>query len=206
MTVMSTDFVFTNPTRFNWGAIKDLGKIIIYPDPNEDDLFNAKCSTDHLSSQGYDIPVDDEDAYRFALSVFKDTVAYSEWKQGFEPDLTVFWPCVPAQDNQVAANSIYEAGLNCVLISGNIDDVTNISGFALTGGGIDLSDHLAAAYLCSGNIPPVTVTQRALSLNRVKKMEQSLMSAAEKTSNYLVSTINNLNQVMDIDTGFRLQP
>lgn len=201
MTDMSTDFIFTAPFRFNWAAVKDLNKIIVHPDPSEDDLFNANFSPDHLEALGHKIPEDDHSAHIFSVSAFKETVNYSEWKHIFEPELPVFWPCVPMKDNQATANAIYEAGLNCVLISGNIDDVTNISGFALTAGGSDFSDHLAAAYLCSGNIPPVTVTQRALSLNRPIKMQDELKNAADMTATFLNFTVDRLNEALRVSKG-----
>jgi hypothetical protein len=90
------------------------------------------------------------------------------------------------------------------LISGNIDDVTSISGFALTAGGTDLSDHLAAAYLCSGNIPPVTVTQRAMALNRPIKMEDELKIAADTTGKFLNLTVDRLNEALRVNKGPRL--
>lgn len=203
MTKLSTDFILASPSRYNWSCVDDLDKLIVYPDPSDDDLYHANYSPDHLDANGLVVPEDEDEAYRFALASFKGTAGHDEWKQQFDPQMTVFWPCAPTVDPRAAANAMYAAGLSCVLISGQVDDITMISGFALTSGGADLSDHLAAAYICSGQTPPVVVTQRALALDRPKVMEPELKEAAESISQYLNSTITRLNETLEDSRGLR---
>ncbi len=94
---------------------------------------------------------------------FEETEAYYEWRDSFEPMMNYAWPVDLAYgvDAQDAANLIEEHGGACVLLELSPDADERVYGgdgpeyvIALTGGGMNLSDHLAAAYLACGCVPP----------------------------------------------------
>lgn len=202
MLKLSPDNIFTSPSRLNWSVVGNLSDLIVLPDPTEDDLYHAGYSADHLSKRGMTVPSSEEDAYRFAISVFLEASASAKWKSQFEPTLPVFWPCKFTIDVKDAANAMYEAGLFCVLVTGQVDDITEVKGFALTAGGANLSDHLSAAYMCCGQLPPVLVAERAVEIN-APKMEAELREAVDGIVSHLQHSISKLGDVMNVYAGPR---
>lgn len=176
--------------------------MIIYPDPTEDDLYDSGYSPDQLASQGLNVPSDEDQAYRFSVAEFLGASASATWKSQFEPAMTVFWPCKISVGANEASNAMYEAGLSCVIVTGRINDITEVTGFALTAGGLDLSDHLAAAYMCCGQLPPVLVTERAVEISS-PKMGAELKEAAEGIVAHLQSSISKLNDVAHENSGLK---
>lgn len=93
---------------------------------------------------------------------FEQSDGYHEWKQTFDPMMNFVWPvCLGYEVGaQEAADLIEEFASACVLVSfTDSDKIGEEYGIALTGGGMNLADHLAIAYLCCGSVPP----QRLLS-------------------------------------------
>lgn len=97
---------------------------------------------------------------------FEDSDGWQDWRDGFAPMMNYAWPVSLAYDGPDAATA---AGLierfapACVLIELQDDARERLYGddrdapeyaIALTGGGMDLSDDIAAAYLACGCVPP----------------------------------------------------
>lgn len=203
MDKLSTDFIMASPSRFNWSAVEDLYKFIKYPDPSEEDLCRGGCSPSILLSAGEGVPVDPSEARTYSINRFKTSPGYKEWQKKFIPTMTVFWPCVPSEDVQELANSLHSLGLNCVYISGQVGEITTISGFALTKGGMDLSDHLAAAYICAGHIPPLPIVERALSSKKEKILENKLIECVNDVVEHLDGVGARLNDFIVPSISFR---
>src|SRR3546814_19454872 len=71
---------------------------------------------------------------------------------------------------QACADRIAEHAPNCCLISFS-DDGMSHTGIGMTAGGMDLSADLAAAYICCGYVPPMTIMESAIRAADVKLPE-----------------------------------
>ncbi|USN15882.1 hypothetical protein PAPPERLAPAPP_01400 [Brevundimonas phage vB_BpoS-Papperlapapp] len=102
-----------------------------------------------------DAPVTDEDL----REAFWQADGGDEWRASFDPMMNFGWPVDLRFEDSDALKEIaarFDAwGLACSLIEvgTNADDVTYE--IALTGGGMNLTDHLAAAYIACGHVPPI---------------------------------------------------
>src|SRR5215217_157947 len=96
---------------------------------------------------------------------FGQTDAYLEWRDTFEPMMNYAWPVSLAYQRSPdeAIASMAEHARACVLIELSEEASERLHGYgpdapeyviALTGGGMDLSDELAADYLACGCVPP----------------------------------------------------
>lgn len=95
----------------------------------------------------------DEEALEEAKQRFEQSDAFYEWKDRYEPMMNVYWPVDLAYgvSPEEAAERIERFGGATSLVwieSANTDAIV------LTGGGMDLSWDIAAAYICCGCIPP----------------------------------------------------
>lgn len=89
-----------------------------------------------------------------------------EWRDSYQPMMNGAYPVFiydggPVTPGQVA-DLLEQFAPACSLIhfGEHSDFCPEPYGFALTGGGMDLSDHIAAAYLCAAQVPPTWVLQR----------------------------------------------
>jgi hypothetical protein len=82
--------------------------------------------------------------------------AADEYRDSFFPMMDSLWPVVLAygRSEQTAADLMNRHGGATSLISIDGDDF-----IAMTGGGMDLSWHLAAAYVCCGAVPPLRLLE-----------------------------------------------
>lgn len=88
---------------------------------------------------------------------FEDSDGYHEWRSGFDPMMNFVWPVALAYkvDAETAAALIQEFAPVCTLVAfTDSDKIGEEYGIALTGGGMNLADELAIAYLCCGCVPP----------------------------------------------------
>lgn len=86
---------------------------------------------------------------------FEQTDGVCEWRDAFFPMMSYYWPVVLAYkvDAQEAASLIDRFAPACTLV--RLDSMPDDEyGIALSGGGMNLADHLAIAYLCCGSVPP----------------------------------------------------
>lgn len=85
---------------------------------------------------------------------WRETDAASDWEESFFPMMNALWPVELAygrSEEEAAALMNLHAGATSLI---TVDDQTYI---AMTGGGMDLSWHIAAAYVCCGCVPPLDI-------------------------------------------------
>lgn len=83
--------------------------------------------------------------------------AYHEWADSFTPMMNFVWPVRLAYEVSAAtaAQMMHEYASVCTLVSfTDSDKIGEEYGIALAGGGMNLADELAIAYLCCGCVPP----------------------------------------------------
>jgi len=177
MASLLTDNLFSSPERYDWRRLSGLDDIIFVPQPTLEDLENFSFSPDELRERGHDVPEAHEEALAYAIGKFKESDGYEDWRQGFMPLMAVLWPCTMRCSPQEAAEAFKANGLACTSVHGDIHG-REVTGIALSGGGMDLSDHIAAAYVLCGQTPPVPVLESALRV-RSPKMEEDILRAAD---------------------------
>ena len=189
------DNVFSSPQRFDWSRVVELDRIVAVPEPTEEDLADLSFSPEELRDSGHEVPDDADEARAYAARTFKESDAYEEWARGFLPAMAVLWPCAMTVTPAKAAEAFRREGLACTPVKGQVHGI-EVSGIALTGGGMDLSDHIAAAYCLCGQVPPVTVLESALRI-RSPRMEQELLEAAEIAGGVAAATAADLRNVAE---------
>lgn len=195
MPSLHRDNVFSSPQRFDWGRVDGLERLVAVPDPTADDLESYSFSPDELRDAGWDVPDDPEEAHAFAVEQFKGSGTYGEWVTDFFPVMTVLWPCALRTSPEEAANAFRREGLACTLVKGQVNG-TEVSGIALRGGGMDLSDHIAAAYILCGQVPPVAVIESAIRIPS-PKMERELLEAAEAAADACARVAANIRSLTE---------
>lgn len=89
---------------------------------------------------------------------FEQSDGYHEWKDSFEPMMNYVWPAfLPyGMDSQTLAErlNVYCPVMSLIYFGEHSELCPEEYGFALTGGGMNLSDQIAAAYLCADQVPP----------------------------------------------------
>lgn len=100
----------------------------------------------------------DREAPRDLCDRFEQTDAHSEWRDGFEPMMNYVWPAfLPYKmDAQDLADRLakYAPTMTLIHFGEHSDFCSEEYGYGLSGGGMNLSDQIAAAYLCANQIPP----------------------------------------------------
>ncbi len=96
------------------------------------------------------------------VKAFEESDIWHEWVDSFRPMMNYAWPLfMGGRDPAAVATLIDEFAPCCALIEvqhGNLRDrIGEDYAIALTGGGMDLSDHLVLAYICAEAVPPLTL-------------------------------------------------
>lgn len=112
----------------------------------------------------YDAGTGDEIAAEDLIDAFEQTSGYDEWRDSFDPMMNYAWP---VDLRYSSSDELYEIaqrletwGLAIVLIERTDDPYEETTfEFALTGGGMDMSDHIAGAYLAAGQVPPLRILE-----------------------------------------------
>lgn len=109
-------------------------------------------------------PEEDADEYeaRIIQAFEEDADVSDQWRDGFFPMMNVMWPVhlaygVDARDAAARISAL--AGATALVDYGG--DYEEHLAIVLTGGGMDLSDHLARAYLCCGCVPPLELLENS---------------------------------------------
>jgi hypothetical protein len=122
--------------------------------------------------------------------LFEGTDGYDEWRGGFDPMMNFVWPVclgyeVEAQD---AADLMNRFAPTCTLVSFNDTDLIGDDyGIALTGGGMNLADQLAAAYLCCGCVPPMGLLDQlpgVIEAGKLAEIGPALRKAYKRAAEY----------------------
>lgn len=132
---------------------------------------------------------------------FQQERAGDEWQQAFEPMMNYVWPVmIPTYNGtsaQDVADRIAEYAPTCSLIEfgEHSPHCSEEYGIALSGGGMNLADQLAAAYLCAYQVPPVGLLTQLSGVIDGWKLEQigaPLKAAYAKAADFLRSRADRI--------------
>ncbi len=91
---------------------------------------------------------------------FRESDAFGDWESSFEPMMNYLYPVTvrtfDGQTSEGLAALLEEFAPTCSLIyfGEHSEHCPEEYAFALSGGGMNLSDQICAAYLCAGHVPP----------------------------------------------------
>lgn len=171
---------------------------IQYPEPNLSDVSQYGMSPDALRDEGYDLPEDEEDpeeALEFAVNHFKQSDQYYEWQDGFVPVSSMLWPCDPLNDVTKLVQALNDQYVSCCFVSGELDE-KEYKGFMVTGGNMNLSDHVAIAYIEAGFIPPLEVLEQAVRNTRKQEWKDRFLVALEQASAWYAGDVERMNETL----------
>lgn len=139
---------------------------------------------------------EDEALFTVLVDDFRASDSYDEWRGSYEPVMNFYWPVSLAYrvEAQAAADLIDEHAAVCTLVQFSEDDY----GLALTGGGMDLSDKIAGAYLCCGVVPPVSLLtglRGVIDASYLAEIDEGLKLAFDKAAEYLSNQVERLGDV-----------
>lgn len=113
----------------------------------------------------------DKPAPQSLALAFQQEDAHSEWRDSFHPMMNYVYPVLifdgrlrPSAQDVANRLELFAPACSLVYFGEHSDHCSETYGFALTGGGMDLSDQIAAAYLCADQVPPTWVLQRLASV------------------------------------------
>lgn len=159
------------------------------------DEWMAEAEEDGADFPGRDQPLESAHA-----EAFEQNEGFDQWRDGFEPMMNYAWPVSLAyglHDLQAVVDLMAEHAGNCTLVQLS-DDVKRVAfgdssdapdyAIALNGGGMDLSDHIVAAYLCCGCVPPIDLLERmsgVMSPGRRDRLGPVLLQAYSRAQEWL---------------------
>lgn len=167
---------------------------VVHPEPRLSDLEQYDMAPDDLRAEGLDVPEDEDDALDFALDHFKQQDVYYEWKDTHQPMMMYIWPVDYVDDESKLAQLLADEDLACVYVDGTaklrVEDSrydtveVEYKGFMLTGGGMNLADHLAMAYILADYIPPAALLESAYRNTHHEEWKERFVGAMEQTAAY----------------------
>lgn len=134
---------------------------------------------------------DDENLAELAEDHFDEyETAIDQFRDSFHPAMNFVWP-LDSVDNarhseQDLADMVAQAGC-CVLVQ-----IGDEYGIALTGGGMDLSDHIVRAYVNCGYMPPLRLIENAYSWGQLAEAERT--NVASRAKSFLSAQIGRIDQ------------
>jgi len=172
--------------------------ITVIPKVTLSDLDEHDFTPDDLVNQGIDVPDDEDDAFDFAVEQFRYSDAYYEWEGKLRPNGENYWlwHCEPQIGDQELADRIHEMGLNCCYVNGDHMGRT-YQGFILTGGGMDLSDELAMAYISAGCVPPRELLSRAVASTRDDDWREAFLDAMARAASFMEGEVESYRETIE---------
>jgi hypothetical protein len=168
----------------DWDQIRSENEdgVVVHPRPDADVL------REYGFDGGHDLTT--EDGLNAAIEEFEQSDAYFEWKDGNEPAMNYLWPCEPAYGTSMekAAQLIASHGGATCLVSYQLDGEKYV-GIAMTGGGMNLSHDLAAAYVCAGHTPPLELMDNALS--QIDQMSSAVRPLVVESAARIVESLRS---------------
>lgn len=145
------------------------------------------------------LPLNERDAL---IDEFTDSTGWHEWRDSFNPMMLYYWPLfLHGSSAEHVAELMDEFAPNCSLLRIEGDSLRQTVGedyaIVLTGGGMDLSDNLAAAYLCAGSVPPIELLKglsNTVRGGKVKTLGPPLRVAYRQAKAALRSDIERLDR------------
>jgi CheY-like chemotaxis protein len=167
---------------------------VVFPEPTLSVLENYGVAPDDLRKlDDMFVPEDEDDALEYAIDRFKeDDHIYYEWKDTNQPIMMYIWPVDYVSNPQVLANLLEEEGLAVVYVDGTAKldlaeggtaDIEH-KGFMFTGGGMNLADHLAMAYILADYIPPDAILGDAFRNTHRDEWKSRFVKAMEQMADY----------------------
>lgn len=130
------------------------------------DFDTAKVLPENFTQADWNaLDESEREEYRDA---FRQTEGYDNWQDGFNPMMLYFWPLFMYGKNPAeVATLIDEFAPAVTLIELNQDHelhgiIDEDYALAFNGGGMNLSDHMALAYICAGSVPPLDVLRNGI--------------------------------------------
>lgn len=183
--------VTTDATRYDWSGDEETGAgglgqgfEIIYPRPTLDDISEHAPDLMGKRKPSRRIAADD------LAEAFREERGGSEWEAAFHPMMSAVWPVSLAYEVSAAeaAQLMAEFAPACTLVEFEDEDAIGEGhGIALNGGGMDLSDHIAAAYLCCGCVPPARILinlRGVIGPTRMKEIGGALRQAYRRAEEF----------------------
>lgn len=140
----------------------------------------------------------DEDALEQAIEEFKGSSAYYEWEEGFMPMMNALWPCEPryGMTDELAATAIDQHAGATVLVTINNEQHHGLQGIAMTGGGMNMSWDLCAAYICCSCIPPLRLLTDMPKFAGMKSSEltRAVLECMDLAADWLKSRAERLRE------------
>ncbi|UTC28493.1 hypothetical protein GURKE_04910 [Brevundimonas phage vB_BpoS-Gurke] len=161
--------IMTQPINRDWTEGYPDKWDVVRPKPTLDDInqYAEDLWEDHPEERArYDDAASDgtEIAGEDLIEAFEQTDGYDEWRDSFDPMMNYAWPVdlryTSSDELYDIAQRLNTWGLAIVLIERSDDPYEETTyEFALTGGGMDMSDHIAGAYLAAGQVPPLRILE-----------------------------------------------
>lgn len=186
--------------EFDWEAFE-----IIYPPLTLDAIkqYDYKHEVIAAETTQADFDALDEEERERYFEAFRDTDGFSEMEDAFRPIMLYFWPLfMHGRDPVKVAELIDEFAPAVSLVElSDRRDLKNAVGedyaLCLSGGGMNLSDHLALAYICAGAIPPLellTGLSGVMSEDRLARCKGALDAAYKAAKASLKNDIDRLTR------------
>lgn len=133
----------------------------------------------------------DREAPHNLAEAFRESDGYHEWADTFSPMMNYVWPVMVryGQDPEALAALLNEfcPVMSLVRFGEHSDHCSEEYGFALSGGGMNLADEIATAYLCAGHVPPSELLEGLAGVIDARKRQQiggPLRLAYRKSAEY----------------------
>jgi hypothetical protein len=198
MTKLDMKYVAATSRPITASEFNEVTRSLVIPPPSVKVMLEA----------GFDLSnfdIKDDYGYRAAVHAFFQDFSSDEYRQTFYPDSLYIHPCQPKGDPEELAAALRQHGLAVSLLNG-VNEVPYSSGFILTGSKVDLSAHLASAYLLAGYVPPQDVLLRGLEKNSTGELEVLYQQAAAQAINYFSEYVDRLEQFVDPDFSSAMTP
>jgi hypothetical protein len=140
----------------------------------------------------------DEEALEQAVEDFKSSDDFYEWQDSYQPMMNALWPCEPRYGlaDEDAATAIDRYAGATALVTINSEQHHGLQGIAMTGGGMDMSWDICAAYICCGCIPPIRLLADVPHFAGQKSSEltQAVLECMDLAADWLTSRAERLRQ------------
>lgn len=191
MTKLDMNYVAATSRPITASEFNEVTKSLVIPFPSVNVMLDA----------GFDLSrfdMNSEYGYSEAVRAFFQDPVSDEYRETFHPDSLYIHPCQPKGDPGDLAAALRQHGLAVSLVRG-VQEIPASSGFILTGSKIDLSAHLASAYLLAGYVPPQEVLLRGLEKNATGDLDALYQQAVAQTISHFSEYVDRLEQFVDPD-------
>ena len=178
----------------------------VLPDVTADILDNTYWKhQDDWRTEFADEDGDDDETLEAAREAFEeDDQSYTEWRDGFYPVMNSAWPIdLPYRADVESIAAKIDDWAGCVSLMRMTDAFDNWGdpkyALALTGGGMDLSWNLAAAYVAAGCVPPMRLLRDLPNYggggsNIGEEATRAVLDASDKAASHLRNVANQINE------------